>query len=1660
VAQVGRISGPLLYANLERNGIDIAFRNDLGTTQLLYLDVNSGYIGVNTGTPDKQLEVNGTTQTIDLITGPSRVDGFNISDGKIEAIGNIYLNAPEAVIFTTLDNGTLRINDNVISSTISSADIDITANGTGQVNINTNLNVNADLSATGNITLDGTINFGDASDDSTYPVDTVTFDTEIDSDIIPDQTDTYNLGAPQKRWNELYTNLVNGQAVNATGLTVGSIDFTLRQGNIFFVSQNGTDTNDGDHPQAPVAHIRRALELADASNGGPVVIYVNSGDYEEETPLVVPSNVSIIGAEMRNVNVFPTSYTLSEDVFHLNGETTIQNITVKDFYFDDNKGYAFRYAPNAVISTRSPYIQNVTVITKGTTVTADDPRGFNAGDAGKGAYVDGAELDPASIEASMLFHSCTFITPGVDALTMTNGVRVEWLNSFTYFANRGLYAFNNSTGRILYDGSTIGYGAELRSIGSANVYGNYGAVADGADTLMYLIQHNFGYIGSGKNSENDLGYTNQTNEVVEENSGRIYYVTTDQNGNFRVGDNFTVNFDTGGTSINLSALTADSLNGIIVTSGTDTTIIRGDKIETGNIRISGNDIETLSGDLTIDTPLEINLLDNTNISDNLDITGNLSFDGSLNLLGNQTTDTLKFNVDFDQDFLPNQNLAFSLGTPSKKWLLAHLSRIESGDIRIYDNVIETNVSNADLELRAAGTGNIKVPQNAVFSNALNVSGTSNFNNLNINNGLVFSGDLLLNNSFTTNEFLTASQNLNVGASAQFEEILIDDNFITTTTSNTDLELRASGTGKILISEQDATIQNNLQVQGDTFTSNINNSLQVSAVALTNNTLNITQNVIESTVSNANIELRASGNGIIYIPTTNVQISQDLTVSGNTNLQGTTITGSIVHTGDRTQTGNYTQGGELTVDNIYFEDNFITTTSGDLTLQSSTGRIISVPVNDVTFSQNLTVSTNTDLQGTAITGTLIQVGDTTQTGNITQAGELTVDNVYIEDNFITTTSGNLILNASGTGDVIASTNDVKIAQDLTVSGLTSLQNSVITGTVNHTGNRIQTGNLDIAGEISNSNILIEDNFITTTNTNSNLELRAAGTGRVIVDAADPVTIENNLTVAGTLYYTGSLDISGNVTLTGNTIQDGSLTVSENLDITGWLDVTKSAQFEEILVDDNFITTTSSNADLELRASGSGIVNILGTLNVNNNLTANNLNAGNINIDGDLLLNEIDIPPSIVEINDNYISTKISNADLDLRASGTGIVNLVNSTVIENNLTTGQVFLNDSVTLVGTITQTGNTIHTGNYVGVGSLHVDTLNIGKTTTFENVEIDGNVVQTTLSNSNLDLRAAGSGSIILGKTDINGNLSANDITATNLVIDDGLELEFLQSNTDIKIFDNVITTTNSNSDLELRAAGTGDVTLQNIKINSNLMFTDSLPITFKVNDNLIINSNKALTLPAGASVSSINGDLRFNTDYNLFEGFNGGIVSFGGVYSDDRLTSVTADPTSNTLRFIVGGSVNPLDSTNLISYIDSEALYANELTVEDVSFNNNLIQTTNSNADLQLVSNGTGEFTTGNFSIKDNLLKGNSNPLVIKSTQYGYSKLGTTGATVIPTGNNTTERPVTNPLVGDTRFNTTDSVVEVWDGSFYVAAAGTSSTISESEFNDLLLEYTLIFG
>ena len=84
---VGRISGPLLKSNLIRNGIDLAFENDL-----LYLDVNNLRVGVKTSSPQYELDINGTTKTTNLVVDTdATIAGVNFNNNTISTT-NDYLN--------------------------------------------------------------------------------------------------------------------------------------------------------------------------------------------------------------------------------------------------------------------------------------------------------------------------------------------------------------------------------------------------------------------------------------------------------------------------------------------------------------------------------------------------------------------------------------------------------------------------------------------------------------------------------------------------------------------------------------------------------------------------------------------------------------------------------------------------------------------------------------------------------------------------------------------------------------------------------------------------------------------------------------------------------------------------------------------------------------------------------------------------------------------------------------------------------------------------------------------------------------------------------------------------------------------------------------------------------------------------------------------------------------------------------------------------------------------------------------------------------------------------------------------------------------------------------------------------------------------------------
>jgi len=879
---VGRISGPLLKANLLRNGVDLAFETDL-----LYLDVNNNKIGVKTVTPAYDLDVNGTINATNLqATNQVNVGNLTLQNNTISStLGTIELlpagNDP-VIYHSKIHVDSLEFNDNYITTLDSNAPIELRPNGTGTIELVGNTNVTGNIYATGNITAGGNISLGDQN------TDTVEFNADIISDFLPDESDKYVLGNPSKRWKTIDANQANigavqitdniiqpintnqdliirangigavniyglevtsGGNVNLAGdqLSFGNIvidgdadntgifaqdsntnininssgtgkvfangtDILLQEGNVYHVTENGDDTNNGGDINEAFATLKHALSVATFGD----TIRLGAGTFEEVAPLDLPQGITITGHGLRATQLKPTAATRTNDFFRMNGDCTVENLTVREIEWSGTTGYAFCYQPSASITRRSAYIKDVTVLNFGSSVrlgtnASDDPYGYDAGDAGRGILVDGSAIASGSIEAAMLFDSVTLIVPNSKGIIITEGGRAEWLNSFIYFAQQGIEGVAGTTGTFgdgktkiqlsgitgtflagdvvtftSTDGSTVtnctvesvsgsdtlivdgrydglegfdttpqsieattgsgatatsivrydrkDFGAEMRSIASANVYGTYGIRADGPDVRLRMSSHDFGYIGSGKKFDNNDNDVVTANEVIEVNSGRVFYNSTDQYGDYRIGDLFYVDQDTGAVTFSGGNFDVSSLTGITFTNGGDTTIVDPFKVETGNIRIAGNSITTTQGDLTL-APFT----GETNVTGNLNVTGDIDLGGNITL-GNQDTDNIIINADLQSNLVPDADITYDIGTQTKRWRNAHIRNFYGGDgvtsnlimilednqvnatqiqvdnVLIRNQGLETTVSGANLELQGNATGYVDI----VGNQALNI----------------------------------------------------------------------------------------------------------------------------------------------------------------------------------------------------------------------------------------------------------------------------------------------------------------------------------------------------------------------------------------------------------------------------------------------------------------------------------------------------------------------------------------------------------------------------------------------------------------------------------------------------------------------------------------------------------------------------------------------------------------------------------------------------------------------------------------------------------------------------------------------------------------------------------------------------------------------------
>jgi len=244
------------------------------------------------------------------------------------------------------------------------------------------------------------------------------------------------------------------------------LDYTDNSPNTFYISPDGIDSaSSGVSKQKPFASVRYAMDHITANKNvdSTAVVHISEGSYEEQLPITIPTNVTVMGAGQRNCFIKPQAGDEQETMFLLNNGVLMKELVLSGltgFIPDSNGpdhietatvgGVFLRLDPAAVI-TKSPYIKECSAFSTG----------------GIGAIVDGGLNNDPNNNGSMVFHTYTQIHDGGVGFWVRRNGKAEIVSCFTYYCDFG-YATSD--------------GGFIRALNGNNSYGRYGAVSYGFDS--------------------------------------------------------------------------------------------------------------------------------------------------------------------------------------------------------------------------------------------------------------------------------------------------------------------------------------------------------------------------------------------------------------------------------------------------------------------------------------------------------------------------------------------------------------------------------------------------------------------------------------------------------------------------------------------------------------------------------------------------------------------------------------------------------------------------------------------------------------------------------------------------------------------------------------------------------------------------------------------------------------------------------------------------------------------------------------------------------------------------------------------------------------------------------------------------------------------------
>ena len=265
-------------------------------------------------------------------------------------------------------------------------------------------------------------------------------------------------------------------------------------------------------------------------------IFVKSGTYLEQLPLVVPPYVSIVGDNLRATVIKPDPSTQSTDaspvenrfstMFYLNESVTLKDLVMVgmegftpavgannawDITQATVRGVFLRLDPSLPIIGKSPYITQCSAFS-GRPGSGD----ANSG-GGVGCIIDKSIYGSTTSNGSMLFDSFTQFQDGGVGFWCKDLGNAEIVSSFTYYAHIGY---------------TCTGGGRIRSVAGNNSYGEYGCVSSGTDPTETAL--------TGTVRGQRLNFTYEENSVLfkkleqvvqgeDDGAGNIDYSTSNAN---------------------------------------------------------------------------------------------------------------------------------------------------------------------------------------------------------------------------------------------------------------------------------------------------------------------------------------------------------------------------------------------------------------------------------------------------------------------------------------------------------------------------------------------------------------------------------------------------------------------------------------------------------------------------------------------------------------------------------------------------------------------------------------------------------------------------------------------------------------------------------------------------------------------------------------------------------------------------------------------------------------------------------------------------------------------------------------------------------------------------------------------------------------------------